>query len=67
MTSTPRDYAAEYLAARTDARRPGADLTARNAAEKAARRIDAAAIRAGITLDVGALDEAARTALYPTA
>lgn len=65
MTDTaPRDFAAEYTAARTDARRPGATLAQRGEAQRAAAKIERAADRAGVRLDTIALDEAARVALY---
>lgn len=59
-----RDYAAEYVAARTAARRPGAALADRAAAQKVAARVATAARRAGQALDEIALDEQARAALY---
>jgi hypothetical protein len=59
-----RDYAAEYLAARKRVR-SAADLLGRGAAEAKARRIAAAAERAGVGIDEVDLDEQARRALYP--
>jgi len=59
-----RDHAAEYLAARRDARRPGATLAERANAQRVAAGIARAARRAGVELDEIGLDEQARTELY---
>jgi hypothetical protein len=65
MATTPaRDFAAEYLAARKQVR-SSRDLVERGVAEATARRIAAAAARAGVRIDEIALDEQARRALYP--
>lgn len=63
MTTT-RDYAAEYLAARIDSRAT-TDLDKRLDAQRRARAIEMAADRAGVRLDITALDEQARLHLYP--
>lgn len=64
MSTTTRDYAAEYLAARKAVRAPGIDITERGKAERAAGRIATAADRAGVRIDEIALDERARVELY---
>jgi hypothetical protein len=64
MTNTTRDFAAEYIAARTDARRKGATISERAAAQKVAAKAATAARKAGVKLDEIALDEQARQNLY---
>jgi len=63
-TATAETFTANYLAARKAARRPGATLTERGEAQKLARKVAAAARRAGVKLDEIALDEQARVELY---
>jgi hypothetical protein len=65
MNTTTRNFAAEYLAARKDVRRPGATLTEQGEAAAAARKILRAAERAGVEFNEVAIDEEARLALYP--
>lgn len=62
---TNRAFAAEYLAARKDARSAD-DLAGRGKAEAKARRIASAADRAGVRIDEISLDEQARRELFPT-
>jgi hypothetical protein len=66
MTTT-RDFDAEYLAACTADRTPGASLADRAAAQRQMSRIVTAADRAGSDLYARMLDidEQARLALYP--
>jgi len=56
----------DYIAARKAARRPGATLTERRAAEQLAARIALQAANLDSPLDEIALDEQARRELYPT-
>lgn len=66
MTTTTRDFAAEYFATCLDARRPGATLDDTSKARRKGARIANAADRAGVRIDEISLDEQARLELYPT-
>lgn len=64
MNAATRDFVAEFIAAREDARRKGATITERGAAQKRSSAIAASARRKGIKLDEIVLDEQARQNLY---
>lgn len=62
--TTDRDFAAEYLAARIDARSPDSTIADIAAAQRKAARIAKAAEKAGVRIDEIGLDEQARVTLY---
>lgn len=64
MGTATRDFAAEYLAARKESRRPGVTLSERGAAWRKSDNIARAARRAGVKIDECDLDEQARVELY---
>lgn len=66
MTSTDRDFAAEYLAACLEARRPTADVNERAAAHARCDEIAADAEAADVFIDTIDIDEEARVALHGT-
>lgn len=62
--TNPRDYAAEFIAACQARRSATATFAEQGEARKAATKIERAARKAGVDLDVIALDEQARVNLY---
>lgn len=62
--AAPRDFAAEYLAARLAYRAPAATLDERGAASQLSDEILDAADEAGVRFDLVELDERARVQLY---
>ncbi len=67
MTTTTRDFAAEYIAARKDSRAENATIDQRMTAQTDSAKIARAARRAGVKLDEIGLDEQARRELHPVA
>lgn len=62
-SSAARDYAAEYLAARIE-REQAKFITERGEAEAKCRKIDRAADRAGVYIDIVELGEQARLQVH---
>lgn len=65
-TTSPRDYEAEFLAARIDSRRPGISFADRAKWERKSDTILRVAERAGVFFDWVDVDEQARVQLYGT-